>query len=185
MIPLFFSTQLEFKKWLFGNHKKKSELLVGYYKVKSGKPSMTWSQSVDEALCFGWIDGVRKSINNESYCIRFTPRKSTSIWSAVNIEKMEKLIESGLMQPTGLASFKLRKESKSKIYAYENKVVKLSTKYENIFKSNKKAWNFFNAQAPSYQKKIIHRIMSAKQEKTQISRLEKTITESEKLERLN
>lgn len=183
-ISLFFSTQLEFRKWLLGNHKKETELLVGYYKVKSGKPSMTWSQSVDEALCFGWIDGVRKSINNESYCIRFTPRKSTSIWSAINIEKMGELIKNGLMQPSGLESYKLRNESKSKIYAYEKKSVKLSSKYEEIFKSNKKAWDFFNAQAPSYQKKISHRIMSAKQEKTQISRLEKAITESEKLKRV-
>lgn len=184
MTPLFFSTQLEFRKWLFENHKTETELLVGYYKVKSGIPSMTWSQSVDEILCFGWIDGVRKSIDKESYCIRFTLRKSTSIWSAVNIEKMEKLIESGLMQPSGLASFKLRKESKSKIYAYEKKVAKLSSTYEEIFKSNIKAWDFFKAQAPSYQKKIIHRIMSAKQEKTRISRLEKTIIESESLKRV-
>ncbi len=184
MTPLFFSTQLEFRKWLSVNHKTKTELLVGYYKVKSGKPSMTWSQSVDEALCFGWIDGVRKSINNESYCIRFTPRKTTSIWSAVNIKKMEVLIDNGFMQPSGLESYKLRKESKSKIYAYEKKVVKLSANYEKIFKSNKKAWDFFSTQAPSYQKKIIHRIMSAKQEKTRISRLEKTIKESELLKRV-
>jgi len=184
MKPLFFSTQLGFRRWLSENHKTKTELIVGYYKVKSKKPSMTWSQSVDEALCFGWIDGVRKSIDDESYCIRFTPRKSTSIWSAVNIKKMEVLIEKGLMQPLGLKSYKLRKESKSKIYAYEKKVVELSSSYEKIFKSNKKAWDFFSSQAPSYQKKIIHRIMSAKQEKTQILRLEKTIRESEKLKRV-
>jgi len=185
MIPLFFSTQQEFRNWLYENHKNKTELIVGYYKVKSGKPSMTWSQSVDEALCFGWIDGVRKSIDKESYCIRFTPRKKTSNWSAVNIDKMEKLIEGGLMQPSGLEIYKYRKESKSKIYTYEKKIVYLSSKYEEIFKSNKKAWNFFNAQAPSYQKKITSWIMSAKQEKTQISRLEKTIIESENLKRVH
>ena len=184
MKSVFFSSQLEFRKWLSENHKTESELLVGYYKVKSEKPSMTWSQSVDEALCFGWIDGVRKSIDAESYCIRFTPRKSTSIWSAVNIKKMEVLIESGLMQLSGLKSYKLRKESKSKVYAYEKKVVVLSSNYEKIFKSNKIAWDFFSTQAPSYQKKIIHLIMSAKQEKTQVSRLEKAIKESEQLKRV-
>jgi len=184
MIPLFFSSQPEFRNWLYENHKNKTELIVGYYKVKSGKTSMTWSQSVDEALCFGWIDGVRKSIDKESYCIRFTPRKKTSNWSAVNIDKMEKLIESGLMQPSGLEIYKYRKESKSKIYTYEKKIVYLSSKYEDIFKSNKKAWNFFNAQASSYQKKINSWIMSAKQEKTQISRLEKTLIESENLRRV-
>lgn len=145
---------------------------------------MTWPQSVDEALCFGWIDGVRKSIDKDSYCIRFTPRKRTSIWSAVNIKKVEALIESGLMQAAGLESYKLRKESKSKVYAYEQKIVKLSSEYEEVFKSNKKAWDFFTAQAPSYQKKMIHRIMSAKQEKTRISRLEKVINGSENLKRV-
>ena len=184
MKPLFFSTQLEFRKWLSKNHKTETELLVGFYKVKSKKPSMTWSQSVDEALCYGWIDGVRKSIDDESYCIRFTPRKKTSIWSAVNIKKMEVLIENGLMQPSGLKIYKSRTEKKSKIYAYEQKIVKLSAAYERIFKSNKKAWDFFSSQASSYQKKMIHRIMSAKQEKTQISRLEKVIKESEQLKRV-
>jgi uncharacterized protein YdeI (YjbR/CyaY-like superfamily) len=184
MKSVFFSSQLEFRKWLSENHETETELLVGYYKVKSGKPSMTWSQSVDEALCYGWIDGVRKSIDNESYCIRFTPRKSTSIWSAVNINKMEVLIESELMQPSGFKSYKLRKESKSKVYAYEKKVVVLSSNYEKVFKSNKIAWDFFSSQAPSYQKKIIHLIMSAKQEKTQVSRLEKAIKESEQLKRV-
>lgn len=184
MKPIFFSTQFEFREWLSENHNSETELLVGYFKVKSGKPSMTWSQSVDEALCFGWIDGVRKSIDTESYRIRFTPRKSTSIWSAVNIDKMEVLIESGLMQASGLKSYKLRKENKSKVYAYEKKVVVLSSNYEKIFKSNKIAWDFFSSQAPSYQKKIIHLIMSAKQDKTQVSRLEKAIKESEQLKRL-
>ena len=184
MKPSFFATQLEFRKWLSENHKKETELLVGYYKVKCKKPSMTWSQSVDEALCFGWIDGVRKSINEESYSIRFTPRKSTSIWSTVNIEKMEVLIENGLMQPSGLKIYKSRTEKKSKVYTYEQKIVKLSSTYKEVFKSNKKAWDFFSSQAPSYQKKIIHLIMSAKQEKTQISRLEKAIKESEQLKRV-
>src|SRR6185295_12050183 len=119
MKPTFFAKQSDFRKWLKKNHKKETELVVGFYKVVSGKPSLTWSQSVDEALCFGWIDGVRKSINKDSYQIRFTPRKSTSIWSAINIKKIEELTKKGLMQVAGLASFDKRIESKSKIYSYE------------------------------------------------------------------
>ena len=109
-IPTFFAKQSEFRKWLQNNHKKQAELLVGFYKIGSGKPSMTWPQSVDEALCFGWIDGVRKSIDKESYQIRFTQRKPTSIWSAINISKIEELTRQGLMQPAGLASFEKRKK---------------------------------------------------------------------------
>ena len=115
-IPTFFARQSDFRKWLQKNHKKETELLVGFHKVGSGKPSMTWSQAVDEALCFGWIDGVRKSIDKDSYQIRFTQRKSTSIWSAINIKKIEELTKQGLMQPAGLASFEKRTESKSKQY---------------------------------------------------------------------
>ena len=103
--PIFFTTQTDFRKWLQKNHTEATELIVGYYKVGSNKPSMTWPQSVDEALCFGWIDGVRKSIDSESYCIRFTPRKATSIWSAVNIKKITELTKQGLMQPAGLTAF--------------------------------------------------------------------------------
>ncbi len=179
MKPTFFSKPSEFRKWLAKNHKKKSELLVGFYKVGSNKPSMTWSESVDEALCFGWIDGVRKSIDKDSYTIRFTPRKPTSIWSAVNIAKIEKLINGKLMLPAGLASFEKRKDNKSKIYSYEKEPGKLSAAFEKKFKANKKAWSFFSSLAPSYQKLGVHRVMDAKQVKTQISRLEKLITESE------
>src|SRR6478735_2031721 len=105
MTPTFFATQSDFRKWLQKNHKTETELNVGFYKVGSGKPSMTWSQSVDEALCFGWIDGVRKSIDADSYQIRFTPRKASSIWSAVNVKKVEELTKQGLMQPAGIAAF--------------------------------------------------------------------------------
>ena len=171
----FFATEISFRKWLQKNHKKESELLVGFYKVGSGKPSMTWSQSVDQALCFGWIDGITKSIDKESYCIRFTPRKPTSIWSAVNIKKVQELTKSGLMTPEGLKAFALRKESRSAVYPHETESVALASEYIKLFKLNKVAWSFFNKQAPSYQKVMIHWIMSAKQEKTRISRLEKAI----------
>lgn len=184
MTPTFFAKQYDFRKWLEKNHAKKTELLVGFYKVGSGKPSMTWPQSVDEALCFGWIDGVRKRIDDDSYTIRFTPRKPTSIWSAVNIKKIEELTKSGLMRPAGLEAFENRTENKSKIYAYENEPEKLSPAFEKKFKADKKAWDFFTAQAPSYQKTVIHWIMRAKQETTKISRLEKTIAESAKQKRL-
>lgn len=175
MKATFFATQAEFRKWLAKNHKKETELIVGYYKVDSGKPSMTWSQSVDQALCFGWIDGIRRSIDKESYCIRFTPRRSTSIWSAINIKKVEELTKAGLMMPEGQKAFDLRKENKSKIYSHEKEVTPLSKDYETKFKKNKLAWDFFNSQAPSYKKVMIHWIMNAKQEKTRLSRLEKTI----------
>ena len=149
MTPTFFAKQSDFRKWLERNHKKETELLVGFYKVDSGKASMTWTQSVDEALCFGWIDGVRKSLDSESYQIRFTQRKATSIWSTVNIQKIEVLSKQGLMQPAGLLSFQNRKENKSKIYSYENEEVKFSSDFEKQFKENKKAWEYFKLLAPS------------------------------------
>ncbi len=184
MKPVFFSNQLEFRKWLNINHKKKTELLVGYYKVGSGKPSITWSQSVDEALCVGWIDGIRKSIDKDSYCIRFTPRRETSIWSAININKVKKLTELGLMQPAGLEIFRKRKKEKTAVYSFESGAKKFKENFEIIFRANKEAWDFFTTQAPSYQRTIIHWIMTAKQEKTQLLRLEKAMTESEKQKRL-
>lgn len=153
--------------------------MVGFYKVGSGRQSITWSQLVDEAICFGWIDGLRKSIDKDIYCIRFTPRKSESNWSAKNINKPEVLTKQGLMQSAGLASFENIKENKSKIYSYENKPEKLPGEFEGKFKKNKKAWKFFNLQAPSYKKTAYYWVMSAMQEKTRIKRLNKPIMESE------
>jgi uncharacterized protein YdeI (YjbR/CyaY-like superfamily) len=181
----FFETQEEFRKWLETHHEKETELIVGYYKVGSGKPSMNWSQSVDQALCFGWIDGIRKSIDKESYSIRFTPRRNTSNWSAINIKKVEALNKAGLMKAAGIKAFKLRKESKSGIYTYENDVVSLDSNYEKQFRKDELAWDFFIKQAPSYQRAIIRWIMSAVQEKTRKSRLEKTIKESRQQKRVS
>ena len=186
--PTFFANQSAFRKWLEKHHSKATELFVGYYKVGSGKPSMTWSQSVDQALCFGWIDGVRKSIDKDRYFFRYTPRKTTSIWSAINIKKVEDLTKQGLMHPNGLASFKWRKEHKSKIYAYETEAVKLSDNFEKKFKANEKAWAFFHSLPPSYRKSVFHWVMSAKQEATSIKRLNELITDSEagrKIKRLS
>ena len=179
MTPTFFAKQSDFRNWLEKNHKKETELLVGFYKVDSGKQSMTWTQSVDEALCFGWIDGVRKSIDNDSYQIRFTQRKPTSIWSAVNIQKIEVLTKQGRMQPAGLASFENRKENKSKIYSYENEEVKFSPELKKQFKANKNAWDYFQSLAPSYRKPSTNWVMSAKQETTKLKRLNELIADSQ------
>ena len=179
MTVTFFATQSEFRKWLKKNHKTETELIVGFYKVGSGKPCMTWSQSVDEALCFGWIDGVRTSIDNESYQIRFTPRKATSIWSAINIQKVEDLTKQGLMQPAGLASFAKRKEERSKIYSHEIDEAKFSPAFVKEFKANKIAWKYFQSLAPSYKKTSTNWVMSAKQETTRVKRLTQLIAESE------
>ncbi len=176
--PHFFEKPTAFRKWLEKNHASAKELVVGFYKKGSGKPSITWPESVDEALCFGWIDGVRKSIDAESYTIRFTPRKSGSIWSAVNIQKVGELTKKGLMKPEGHAAFAKRTAEKSAIYSFENEAKILTSEYEKLFKLNKKAWDFFTAQPPGYKKQMIFRVMSAKQEKTQLSRLEKLIAAS-------
>lgn len=184
MTPIFFETQEAFREWLKINHTTETEVLVGFYRVNSKKASMGWSESVDQALCFGWIDGVRRTIDHESYSLRFTPRKSNSIWSNINIKKAEKLIESGLMMSAGLQAFALKKESRSGIYSHEKEPSVLHPDYEKLFKKNKAAWAFFNNQPPSYKKVMIHLIMTAKQEKTQLSRLEKLIKASEEQKRM-
>lgn len=184
MLSKFFPNQNLFREWLEKNHETEAELLVGFNKVGSGKPSMTWPESVDQALCFGWIDGVRRRIDDESYSIRFTPRKAGSIWSGVNIRKVEELTNAGVMKPAGIAAFEKRTEKRSAIYSYEKEASELSSEFEKQFRNNKKAWAFFTSQAPSYQKIMIHHIMDAKQEKTRISRLAATISASEDHRRL-
>lgn len=179
MEPTFFSSQNDFRKWLEENHQKETELLVGFYKVRTQKPSMTWSESVDQALCFGWIDGIRKSIDEESYQIRFTPRKANSIWSAINIKKIEELTEKDLLFPAGIAAFEKRKEHKSKVYAFETEPIEFPKEFLEKFKAHKKAWEYFENLAPSYKKTSIHWIMSAKQDATQLKRLQKLIQDSE------
>jgi len=185
MEPHFFITPAEFRKWLDKNHDKESELLVGFYKTNTGRPTITWPQSVDQALCYGWIDGVRKSRDEESYTIRFTPRKPTSIWSAINIDKIEKLLKEGLVKPAGIAAYKKRTESKSRVYSHERtEDAVLPAEMEKEFKANAPAWEFFMKQAPSYRKMVLHLIVSAKQEKTRRSRFEKLLTASAEGKRL-
>ncbi|WP_259015694.1 YdeI/OmpD-associated family protein [Emticicia fluvialis] len=181
----FFAHELDFREWLEENHEKESELIVGFYKVDSGKPSLTWSESVDQALCFGWIDGVRRSVNHESYCIRFTPRKPGSNWSTVNINKMEEMIPKGLVKSAGLKAYHKRKEHKSNVYTYEQAEETFFTaEMEIIFQQNPPAWAFFQNQPPYYKKLMTRWVVSAKQKVTQSSRLEKLINACAKNERL-
>ena len=179
MKPTFFSSPAKFRRWLAANHDKASELWVRYYKKDSGKPSLTWPESVDEALCFGWIDGIRKSVDEVSYTIRFTPRKPRSIWSAVNIKRAMELIELGLMQPAGLKVLQRRQEARSVVYSYEQRGQKLDDAYEKKLRANKKAWAFFQAQPPWYQRAASWWVISAKQEETRLRRLAKLIEDSE------
>ncbi|MEM7370555.1 MAG: YdeI/OmpD-associated family protein [Bacteroidota bacterium] len=171
MEPTFFETGAEFRDWLVGHHTSEKELWVGYYKKASGIPSMTWPESVDQALCFGWIDGIRKSVDAVSYKIRFTPRNPKSIWSAVNIKKMALLTQQGLMTPAGLALFDKRIEEKSRIYSHERKTAKLPPEYSKKIQANLKAWEYFSNMPPGYTKTSVHWVISAKREETRLRRL--------------
>ena len=184
MKPKFFPTQEDFRKWLEENHEKEAEIIVGFYKVGLGKNYMNWSEAVDQAICFGWIDGIRRKVDEESYSNRFTPRRANSNWSAINIEKVRVLTEKGLMKPAGIAAFEKRKEEKSAIYAYENEAKDFSEEFEKQFKANERAWKFFDSQANWYKKQMISWVMSAKQEATRERRLAKLIGESEKQQRV-
>ena len=179
MEPTFFPTPEDFRAWLDEHHERERELLVGFYKKGTGKPSITWPESVDEALCYGWIDGVRRSLGEEAYTIRFTPRKQKSTWSAVNIARVGELIELDRMKPAGLKAFHAREESNSRIYAYENRdKAAFDAGIEERFRANEKAWNFFQAQPPGYRRTLTFWVMSAKQEATRLRRLDQLIEES-------
>jgi uncharacterized protein YdeI (YjbR/CyaY-like superfamily) len=178
--PTFFATPSDFRAWLEANHDKTQELLVGFYKTNSGRPSITWPESVDQALCFGWIDGVRKGIDDSSYTIRFTPRKSRSTWSAVNIKRAKELVDLGLMHPAGRKAFEARSNDNSALYAYEQRHhATLDAADEQRFRANAKAWAFFQAQPASYRRAAIWWVISAKRRETQIKRLAQLITDSE------
>jgi uncharacterized protein YdeI (YjbR/CyaY-like superfamily) len=181
MDPTYFTSPAEFRAWLRKYHRTAPEHWVGFYKRSSGKPSMTWPESVDIALCFGWIDGVRKSIDATAYTIRFTPRKPGSIWSSVNTRRMQELTALGLVQPAGLEAFAHRSEAKSGIYAYENRS---SAEFDDAqarkFKANREAWKFFQAQAAWYRKTATWWVISAKKDETRQRRLETLIRHSEK-----
>lgn len=168
----FFPTPDDFRKWLRDNHETETELQVGYYKKATGKPSITWPESVDQALCFGWIDGIRRRIDDEAYQIRFTPRKPNSHWSHVNIKRIEELKKDGLVMSAGLAAYSKRKPENSGMASFEQKEVKLPKEYEKRLKANKDAWSFFSKKlAPSLQKQCIWWVISAKREETREKRL--------------
>lgn len=176
---IFFATPADLREWLEHNHATAQELWAGFYKKGTGRPSITWPESVDEALCFGWIDGIRKGIDDTSYTIRFTPRKPSSIWSTVNIRRVGELAELGRMQPAGLAAFAKRKEEKSGIYSHEQRdAAVLEAESEQQFRANQAAWEFFQAQPASYRKAAIWWVVSAKQEVTRHKRLATLIDDS-------
>jgi uncharacterized protein YdeI (YjbR/CyaY-like superfamily) len=177
--PRFFATPAAFRTWLEANHATKAELLVGFHKTSSSKPSMTWPESVDEALCFGWIDGVRRSLGAEAYTIRFTPRKPTSIWSAINVAKVAALRAAGKMRPAGEAAFGKRTAERTGVYSFERReAAKLSPAQDAQLAAHPKAAAWFAAQAPWYRRTAIHWVISAKQEATRERRLAELIRDS-------
>ena len=179
MEPIFFETPADFRAWLEEHHADRSELLVGFHRKGTGRPTLTWPESVDQALCFGWIDGVRRSLDEHSYTIRFTPRKARSTWSAINIRRAGELIEAGLMNPAGLAAFERRSDHRSRIYAYEQrKQAKLDPAAEKEFRANRRAWAFFSDQAPWYRRNATYWVISAKKEETRRKRLQTLIEDS-------
>jgi uncharacterized protein YdeI (YjbR/CyaY-like superfamily) len=183
MGPTTFERPEDFRAWLEQHHASERELWVGYYKKSSGKPSMTWAESVDEALCFGWIDGVRRSIDDERYMIRFTPRRPRSVWSAVNIGRVAALTDEGRMRPAGRKAFEARREDRSGIYSYERREeAVLDPAYEKRFRARRKAWAAFQAMPRSYRQGAIRWVMTAKKEETRERRLA-TLIESSAAER--
>jgi uncharacterized protein YdeI (YjbR/CyaY-like superfamily) len=180
----FFKSSSEFRKWLDKNYAEVNELWVGFYKISSNIKSITYPEAVDQALCFGWIDGIKKKVDEFSYTHRFTPRKSKSIWSSTNIKRVRELTQLGLMHPSGTKVFNQRDKKKIKQYSYERKIQTLDQSYLKIFKSHQNAWSFFISQAPSYQKLSCLWVMSAKKEETHLRRLNILIEDSENNRRL-
>ena len=180
MKPRFFSSPAQFRQWLEKNHDSAAELLVGFHKKDSGKKSITYPQALDEALCFGWIDGVRRSLDETSYTIRFTPRKPRSIWSNVNVRHVERLTKEGRMAEPGRKAYALRDPNRTGIYAFENEVREFSPEFEKKFRANKSAWQFFQSEPPSIRRTCIFWVMSAKKEETRLRRLEQLIARGEK-----
>jgi uncharacterized protein YdeI (YjbR/CyaY-like superfamily) len=174
----YFGSPADFRQWLMANHGRVVELWVGFYKKDSGRGGLTYAEALDEALCFGWIDGLRKKVDALSFKIRFTPRRANSVWSRVNLRHVGRLKKSGRMMPAGLKVHAERNPAKSGIYAFENRTGRLTHTDERKFKANKPAWNFFRSQAPWYQRNAIWWVVSAKKEVTRHRRLAKLIEDS-------
>jgi uncharacterized protein YdeI (YjbR/CyaY-like superfamily) len=170
--PIFFASPEEFYAWLEEHHETESEVYVGYYKKHTGRPSLTWSEAVDQALCFGWIDGRLNRIDEERHMQRFTPRRPKSNWSKVNIQKVAKLKEAGLMRPAGLRAFEARSDARSGVYSFEQRdQVKLTPEFERRLRADAAAWEHWRARPPSYRKAATFWVMSAKREETRDRRL--------------
>ena len=183
--PMFFATPARFRAWLEKHHARCAQQWVGFHRKSSGLPSITWPEAVDEALCFGWIDGLRKTVNEQSYKIRFTPRRHTSTWSAVNTRRMKELIEHGRVQKAGLKTFEQRSPDRSAIYSYENrKSARLDRAAEQQFRSNRSAWSWFMEQAPWYRQTTIWWVVSAKRPETRAKRLTTLIGDSKAKRRI-
>jgi uncharacterized protein YdeI (YjbR/CyaY-like superfamily) len=177
---LFFSSPAAFGRWLERNHARKSELWLGYHRKETGRPSLTWSESVDEALCWGWIDGIRKSVDAMRFTARFTPRRPGSNWSAINIRKVKALMASGKMRPPGLAAFRGRRGDRSRVYSYEQgRTAKLPPAYERIFRRKPEAWKFFRTRSGRYRRLTSWWVIDAKKEETRRRRLDILIERSE------
>jgi uncharacterized protein YdeI (YjbR/CyaY-like superfamily) len=176
---IFFATSDEFRAWLEKHHATATEVLVGFHKKSTGRPSMTWTESVREALCFGWIDGIRRSLGDEGYTIRFTPRKPRSNWSSLNVRHVEELIREGRMTPAGLAAYEARTPERTGVYAFEQRhAARLEREQEERFRADPKAWEFFQAQPASYRQTAIYWVVSAKREETRARRLATLISDS-------
>ena len=178
MKPTFFKTPADFRSWLERHHARADALLVGFYKKESGKPSITWPESVDEALCFGWIDGIRRRIDDIRYSIRFTPRRRGSIWSNVNTKRVVELIKDKRMRPAGVKAFEARDPKKTGIYSFERETATLPAEFEKAFRANTKAWKFWEAQPPGYRRLAAYFVTSAKQDETRRRRLDVLIRDS-------
>jgi uncharacterized protein YdeI (YjbR/CyaY-like superfamily) len=177
--PVFFASPSEWRDWLAKHHNSETELWVGFHKKATGKPSITWPQSVDEALCFGWIDGIRKSLGPDGYMIRFTPRKRTSIWSSVNTKRVAELTRTKRMHPAGIEAFNARDPKKSGVYSFEQRhAAKLSDADIRKFKANRKAWEYFQSLAPGYRRVATFWVTSAKRQETRERRLSTLIADS-------
>jgi uncharacterized protein YdeI (YjbR/CyaY-like superfamily) len=181
----FFRSSAEFRRWLEEHHAKSPELWIGFNKITSGKGGLTYKEALDQALCFGWIDGIRKNLDNDTWTIRFTPRKPTSIWSRINITRVGQLTKLGLMKPSGLEAFERRDEKRTNRYSFENRPQELPPKYQKPFRAKAKAWAFFQAQPPSYRRTTTWWIVSAVKDETRLRRLAILIERCEKGERID
>lgn len=182
--PKFFASPQLLRQWLQRHHATDGELWVGLHKKATGKPSITWPQLVDQLLCFGWIDGVRKSVDAGSYAIRVTPRQARSNWSAINLRRMAELVSAGEAEPAGVAAYEARDEATSRSYSFERDRVTLGSEYEAAFRRNRTAWEYFTAQPPSYRKTATWWVVSARREETRRRRLDTLIRDSEAGQRI-